>query len=182
MLQRRGLVVAFLRNVRSAAACRLMGPHRRIRSRFARRAAHQRPRPQVATGARLQFGELQDRKSLEASGILTNADVYGTPCPHVGRNMHPRECGAAIPVGQKHPFVVPEAAEAEVPSVFEKVAANDPAVPEVHATVAITAEPLVVVISAKVFAATVLVVQASIATLLIVYRSALRSVVHTAEL
>ena len=103
---------------------------------------------------------------------------------------------------------MPETAEAEVPPMFEKVAANDAAMTEINTAiavaisakslviavsveslviaVAISAKSLVIAISAKVFAVPIVivvpVVQRSIAAILIVNRSALRSPVGMAEL
>lgn len=125
---------------------------------------------------------------------LPNADVYRTPRKHAWRDRYPRPCSAAVPVRQVHPFVMPEAAEAEAPSVLEKIAANDATMTDVDISatlssesfvVAITAKSFMTTLGAKIFAAPILaipVVQGSIATLLIVHCSALPPVIHTVEL
>ncbi len=72
--------------------------------------------------------------------------VHGTSRPHARRDRHPYPCGAVIPVVQEHPFAVKETAEAEVPVVFEKVAAYDSAMPQIIVVVVVFAIFLVIVV------------------------------------
>jgi hypothetical protein len=75
--------------------------------------------------------------SVEAARFLTDADVNWTPCPDTWSDVHPRPGGAVIKADQEHELAVEETAEVEVPPVFEKVAANDPAMPEIVVVVTI---------------------------------------------
>jgi hypothetical protein len=68
------------------------------------------------------------RRNAEAAGLLTDADVHGTPRPHARRDVASR---TAIPVGQEHPFAIKEAAESEMASVLEEVSAHYAAMVEV---------------------------------------------------
>src|SRR5262249_38852054 len=115
---------------------------------------------------------------------LADADVNRTPCPDTWSDVHPRPGRAVIKADQEHQLAVEETAEVEVPPVFEKVAANDPAMPEIVVVVAIFAKFVVVAIFAKfiVVAVVIFVVQVSITAVLIVERAALRSLVVTGEL
>src|SRR5215472_8333586 len=63
--------------------------------------------------------------------FLTDADVHGAPCPHARRDVDPRPSRTAIPGGQEHPLAIKEAAETEMASVLEKVAAYYAAMVEV---------------------------------------------------
>jgi hypothetical protein len=66
------------------------------------------------------------RRQTANAPTLTDADVDRTPSPNARRDMDPHPRGAAAPVVQEHPLAVPEAAEAEVASVFEEIAARQP--------------------------------------------------------
>src|SRR5215469_14158760 len=63
--------------------------------------------------------------------FLTDADVHGAPCPHARRDVDPRPSRTAIPGGQEHPLAIKEAAETEMASVLEEVAAYYAAMVEV---------------------------------------------------
>ena len=70
---------------------------------------------------------------------LADADVNRSPRPSPRRDVDPRPGGAVVPGGQEHPIAVEEAAEAEMPSVFEEVAANDAATLKIAAAFEIPA-------------------------------------------
>src|SRR6516165_6046340 len=62
------------------------------------------------------------RRSSKA--LLTDADINRSPRPSSRRDIDPGPSGTAIPVGQEYPIAVPEAAETEMTSVLEEVAAH----------------------------------------------------------
>jgi len=70
---------------------------------------------------------------------LADADVNRPPSPSPRRDVDPRPGGAVVPRGQEHPIAVEEAAETEMPSVFEEVAANDAATLKIAAAFEIPA-------------------------------------------
>jgi hypothetical protein len=75
--------------------------------------------------------------SKQETPKLADADINRPPRPYSRSDMHPRPGSTVIKVIQEHKFAVEETAEAEVPVVYEKVAAHDAAMTEIHIVVAI---------------------------------------------
>jgi hypothetical protein len=68
---------------------------------------------------------------------LADADINRSPRPSSGRDVDPRPGGAVIKAIQEHHLPVEEPTETEMASVFEEVAAYDPATLEVAVTIEI---------------------------------------------